>query len=92
VRSGTESRLDRDASGVVVVAAVVGTAPVVAQAGLCTAHSSVESDAGGDAGADGCIAGDTRWVGSVTPRSDAPQLAQKSCPASTGFPHWWHTM
>jgi hypothetical protein len=47
--------------------------PVVAHAGLCAAHSSVGSVAGG--GVDDLAEG-RRSVGSVTPRNGAPQLAQ----------------
>jgi hypothetical protein len=73
VRSGTESRLERETS--LPVVAVAGTDPVVAQAGLWAAHSSVGSVAGGG-GVDDLAEG-MRAVASVTPRNEAPQLAQK---------------
>jgi hypothetical protein len=72
---------------------VAGTVPVVAHAGLCAAHSSVGSVAGGEIGdVVGCsIRGSAvgiRCVASVTFRNAAPQLLQKPCPDWTGFPHW----
>ena len=77
-RSGTDSRLDRATSGCDAAAAVTGTVPVVAHTGLLAAHSSVGSTARRrqSVSDSASVAAGTCSVGSVTPRSDAPQPLQ----------------